>query len=120
MRIVIRSSAAVATHKVLLMGFSGSAFWDHVALDQSLIDGVEIETVLNVQPVLRRCAEVTAKADGRVGGDVALAVHDEADAVRRHADCLSESVDAGLLVLHILEKDMAGMNGRKLPFSGSR
>src|ERR1039458_3699566 len=101
---------------------SGGLFRENVALDPGLVDGVEVETILYVQPVLRRRAKVAPQARGRVRRDAAFLVHDQADAVRRHADRLRQSVNADLFILHVLEQDFARVKQWQLrfAFSGSR
>src|ERR1017187_321907 len=101
---------------------SGGLFRENVALDRGLVDGIEVEAILNVQPVLRRRAKVAPQARGRVRRDAAFPVHDQADAVRRHADRLRQSVDADLFILHVLEQDLAWVKRWQLrfAFSGSR
>jgi hypothetical protein len=104
------------------MRSSGRFLRNDVALDHGLVDGVEIEAVLNVQPVLRRGPEVAAEARGGVSSDPALLIHDQADAVRRHPDRLRQPVDADLLVLHVFEQNLAGVDRRQFlsALSGNR
>ena len=73
---------------------------------------------LQVEPDLRRHAEILAEPQCRIRRDGALAVDDGADAVGRHADGASQPVDADVERQHeILIEDLAGGNGLK-QFSG--
>src|SRR6202167_3358930 len=99
---------------------SGWPLWDNVSLDRGPIDAVEIEAILDVQPVLRRSAKVPSQPRGRVRRDAALLVHDQADAVGRHADRLRQAVYADLFILQILKQDSTRVNWRQLLFSGNR
>src|SRR5260370_11665242 len=107
---------------VLLFVRSGSLLRNDVALDRGLVERVEIEAILNVQPVLRRGPKVASEARGGVRGDPAFLIDDQADAVRRHPDRLRQPVDADLFVLHVFEQNLARMDRRQLlsAFSGNR
>jgi hypothetical protein len=54
--------------------------------------------------------------------DAAFPVHDQADAVRRHAGRLRQPVDADLFIPHVFEQDLARVNRRQplFAFSGGR
>ena len=56
-------------------GISGSLLGNDVPLDHRVVDGVEIEAVLDVTPVLRRGPEIAAEGRSRVGGDSAPLIH---------------------------------------------
>ena len=89
---------------------SGRLFRNHVPLNRVLVDRIEIETILNIQPVLRGVTEIPGEPGGSVRGNGAFLIHDQADAACRHADRLCQPVDADPFILQIFEKDPTGVN----------
>ena len=72
---------------------------------------VEIIDLLKVQPELVRHAEIFAKAQGRVGGDVALSSDDLVEAVRRHANGLCQPGGGDIHLLDFVAEDGSGVDG---------
>src|SRR5690349_3867597 len=80
-------------------------------LDLVLFD-VQVVLILQIEPELGGGAEVLAQAQGRVGSDRALAMHDLVDPARRHANADCKPVLGDLEPLdEVLHQHLAGMDG---------
>src|SRR5581483_367760 len=77
-------------------------FRNYIPLDSGPINGLQIETVLDVQPVLRRGAEKTSESRRRIGRDSSFSIHNQADPVGRYSNGFGETIDADVFILQIL------------------
>ena len=74
----------------------------------------QLEALLQVDPDIRRGAEIATKAQGRIGGDAALLVGDIVHACWRHTDRTGERVAGQLQRKHeFLAQNLARVNRRQ-------
>jgi hypothetical protein len=70
---------------------------------------------LKVEPELGGSAESACQAQGSIGGNAALALHDRVDAVGRNAQSASQGILADPQRLEeLFQQDLAGVDGRKV------
>jgi hypothetical protein len=77
------------------------------------LDHRNVVLALQVEPELRAVAEVTAQADGRIGGDRPPAIQNVGDTSGRHADVERKPIGAQFARIQLALQQTARMDGRR-------
>src|SRR5438477_13161722 len=72
---------------------------NNIPLDCGLVDGIQVVSILDVQPVLRGCAEETSQTCGRIRRDTTLSIHNKTDSICGNTDRPREPINADIFVL---------------------